>query len=145
MRSIEQLLKESRVYAERGNSQRASEQIQQAITLLEKGYRLKDDVHDLWKAFVDPASFPRRSATDLPFKQPTPPVQPHCQPGARTYNYNYKGLDIITATFLVFIVLKLSNVIDWAWWWVLAPLWGTFFLYATKVFINSLIRNIKNK
>lgn len=25
--------------------------------------------------------------------------------------------------FLVFLVLKLTHVIDWSWWWVTAPLW----------------------
>lgn len=25
--------------------------------------------------------------------------------------------------FLVFLVLKLTNVIDWSWWWVTSPLW----------------------
>lgn len=24
---------------------------------------------------------------------------------------------------IVFIVLKLTSVIHWSWWWVLAPLW----------------------
>jgi hypothetical protein len=24
---------------------------------------------------------------------------------------------------LVFVVLKLTHVIDWSWWWVLAPTW----------------------
>ena len=24
---------------------------------------------------------------------------------------------------IVFIVLKLCHVIDWSWWWVLAPFW----------------------
>lgn len=24
---------------------------------------------------------------------------------------------------IAFIVLKLTNVITWSWWWVLAPLW----------------------
>ena len=24
---------------------------------------------------------------------------------------------------VVFIVLKLCHVIDWSWWWVLAPFW----------------------
>ena len=24
---------------------------------------------------------------------------------------------------IVFIILKLTHVIDWSWWWVLAPLW----------------------
>lgn len=25
--------------------------------------------------------------------------------------------------FLVFLILKLCNVIAWSWWWVTAPLW----------------------
>lgn len=25
--------------------------------------------------------------------------------------------------FVVFLVLKLTDVIDWSWWWVTAPLW----------------------
>jgi len=28
-----------------------------------------------------------------------------------------------TALFLVFLVLKLTHVIAWSWWWVTAPLW----------------------
>lgn len=24
---------------------------------------------------------------------------------------------------IVFVVLKLTSVIDWSWWWVLSPLW----------------------
>lgn len=24
---------------------------------------------------------------------------------------------------IVFIILKLTNVIDWSWWWVTCPLW----------------------
>lgn len=29
-----------------------------------------------------------------------------------------------TFPFLVLLVLKLTHVIDWSWWWVCAPLWG---------------------
>ena len=25
--------------------------------------------------------------------------------------------------FIVFLVLKLTNTIDWSWWWITAPLW----------------------
>lgn len=25
---------------------------------------------------------------------------------------------------LVFITLRLCDVIDWSWWWVLAPMWA---------------------
>ena len=32
---------------------------------------------------------------------------------------NVDFLDLLTLTF---IVLKLCNVIDWSWWWVLSPI-----------------------
>jgi phosphoglycerol transferase MdoB-like AlkP superfamily enzyme len=25
--------------------------------------------------------------------------------------------------FITFLVLKLTKVIDWSWWWITAPLW----------------------
>ncbi len=31
--------------------------------------------------------------------------------------------------FLVFLVLKLTGVIAWSWWWVTAPLWVPFALW----------------
>lgn len=33
------------------------------------------------------------------------------------------GMSIGGVLFLIFLVLKLTNVIDWSWWWVTAPLW----------------------
>jgi hypothetical protein len=33
------------------------------------------------------------------------------------------GLGVGTVLFLIFMVLKLTNYIDWSWWWVTAPLW----------------------
>lgn len=30
-----------------------------------------------------------------------------------------------TLLFLLFLTLKLTNVIDWSWWWVTSPLWIT--------------------
>ena len=33
------------------------------------------------------------------------------------------GVGIGTTLFIVFLVLKLTDVIDWSWWWVTAPLW----------------------
>lgn len=44
------------------------------------------------------------------------------------------GLGFGTVLFLVFLVLKLTGVITWSWWWVTAPLWGAFALIAV-VFI----------
>lgn len=33
------------------------------------------------------------------------------------------SIDILMVLTIVFITLKLTNVIDWGWGWVLAPLW----------------------
>jgi hypothetical protein len=33
------------------------------------------------------------------------------------------GLGFTDLLLIVFIVLKLTNVINWSWWWVLSPLW----------------------
>jgi hypothetical protein len=35
-------------------------------------------------------------------------------------------LPLLPALFLIFLTLKLTNVIDWSWWLVTAPLWGGF-------------------
>lgn len=29
----------------------------------------------------------------------------------------------LTAVLAVFVALKLTNTIDWPWWWVLSPIW----------------------
>lgn len=44
---------------------------------------------------------------------------------------------------ITFIVLKLTGVIAWSWWWVLAPLWMGFVigLLALVAFIIVLIIN----
>lgn len=33
------------------------------------------------------------------------------------------GISFPTLLFIVFFILKLTNVIDWSWWWVASPLW----------------------
>ena len=33
------------------------------------------------------------------------------------------GTSFLNLLFLVFLVLKLTKVITWSWWWVTAPLW----------------------
>jgi hypothetical protein len=35
------------------------------------------------------------------------------------------GLSFTELLLIVFIVLKLTGVINWSWWWVLSPLWIT--------------------
>ena len=33
------------------------------------------------------------------------------------------GIGFFGLLTIVFITLKLCHVIDWSWWWVLAPVW----------------------
>lgn len=40
-----------------------------------------------------------------------------------TSSSNAGGIGLGGALFLVFLVLKLTDTIDWSWWWVTAPLW----------------------
>ena len=52
------------------------------------------------------------------------------------------GIGMTGLLQIAFIVLKLCKVIDWSWWWVLAPTWGTLALIALFAFIsvNNLLR-----
>ena len=34
------------------------------------------------------------------------------------------GIGFLGVLFIVFLVLKLTNQIDWSWWWVTCPFWG---------------------
>jgi len=36
------------------------------------------------------------------------------------------GIGFVGLLTIAFIVLKLTEVIDWSWWWVLSPLWISF-------------------
>lgn len=51
---------------------------------------------------------------------------------------NYKFLKNL---FLVFLTLKLIHQIDWSWWWVTAPLWGSLLLEI----LSQIIENHKSK
>ena len=48
---------------------------------------------------------------------------------------------IATILTIVFVVLKLTDVIDWSWWWVLSPLWINAILMVIILVIIELIDN----
>jgi len=52
------------------------------------------------------------------------------------------GLGIGMILFIVFLVLKLTNVIDWSWWWVTSPLWIPFVAAAVILGIVGVIAMI---
>ena len=39
-------------------------------------------------------------------------------------NSNSGGIGFLGLLAIVFITLKLTDVIDWSWWYVTMPLWG---------------------
>ena len=60
---------------------------------------------------------------------------------------NSEGIGLGTVVFIVFLVLKLTNVIDWSWWWVTAPLWipvllvvGVFLLILFIDFVAKILK-----
>lgn len=49
------------------------------------------------------------------------------------------GMGCLTVLGLIFIVLKLTDLIDWSWWWVLVPFWGPVALTVTVIVIVSIL------
>ena len=41
------------------------------------------------------------------------------------------------ALFIVFLVLKLCDVIAWSWWWVTAPLWIPLLILFIVLFLKG--------
>jgi hypothetical protein len=50
------------------------------------------------------------------------------------------GIGFAGMLTIAFIVLKLANVIDWSWWWVLSPLWISAIIGAIIVCLLILLR-----
>lgn len=46
------------------------------------------------------------------------------------------GLSLGMVIFIVFLILKLTNNIDWSWWWVTSPLWIPFLAFFVIFFIG---------
>lgn len=52
-------------------------------------------------------------------------------------NENYLGgLLINVILFVIFLILKLMEYIDWSWWWVTSPLWIVAILYIIIVILS---------
>jgi CBS domain containing-hemolysin-like protein len=49
------------------------------------------------------------------------------------------GMTLGGTLALIFVVLKLTGMINWSWIWVLSPIWISIFLFVVLVFILHLI------
>lgn len=49
------------------------------------------------------------------------------------------GSSLSNLLTVAFVVLKLTKVIDWSWWWVLSPLWIQFALWFILLIMAVLI------
>jgi len=54
------------------------------------------------------------------------------------------GIGFFGLLCIVFITLKLTEVIAWSWWWVLSPLWGPFALVIGGLMIFGLVYLLVN-
>ncbi len=52
------------------------------------------------------------------------------------------GSSLTSMLLVLFTTLKLTGVINWSWWWVLAPFWIPLSL---AVFILTIAKLIKNR
>ena len=66
------------------------------------------------------------------------------------------GFGLPITLFLIFLILKLTETIDWSWWWVTSPLWLPvaflvfFMILVTLIVIVAIVMGgnldeIKNK
>jgi hypothetical protein len=42
---------------------------------------------------------------------------------------------LVIWSFLLFVVLKLTDVLDWSWWWITSPLWIAVLINVFAVFM----------
>lgn len=52
------------------------------------------------------------------------------------------GIGFLGLLAIVFITLKLCNVINWSWWWVTSPLWGRVAVHFAIIAISLLVHAI---
>lgn len=69
---------------------------------------------------------------------------------SKTSTTSTSGIGFTGLLTIVFIVLKLTNVINWSWLWVLSPVWISFALVIAIILIGLgvtylIIKPIKNR
>jgi len=53
-------------------------------------------------------------------------------------------IGFFTALFLIFLILKLTDSIDWSWWWVFSPMWIALIIAGLIAIIGAIAFVIKD-
>ena len=61
------------------------------------------------------------------------------QSRSKTMSSSSSGISFTGALTILFIGLKLTNVITWSWWWVLSPLWISLSIAVVVIAIAIII------
>ena len=54
------------------------------------------------------------------------------------------GISFMGMLTILFTALKLTNYIDWSWWWVLSPMWLPLFVLLISAGLISVIKYVKS-
>jgi hypothetical protein len=52
------------------------------------------------------------------------------------------GVSLATVLVAIFVVLKLTHVIDWSWWWVFSPWWIGIAIFVAILAVIGLVAGI---
>ncbi|HRR06140.1 MAG TPA: hypothetical protein P5105_02550 [Victivallales bacterium] len=52
------------------------------------------------------------------------------------------GVSLATVLVAIFVVLKLTHVIDWSWWWVFSPWWIGIAIFAAILAVIGLVAGV---
>ena len=55
------------------------------------------------------------------------------------------GIGFLGALAILFIGLKLGDVIQWSWWWVLSPLWLPVAIFVSAFAVFVLLMSVFHK
>lgn len=50
-----------------------------------------------------------------------------------------RNIGLSTIVFIVLLILKLTNNINWSWWWVFAPIWTPVCIFVVIVLVLAFV------
>lgn len=52
------------------------------------------------------------------------------------------GVSLATVLVAIFVVLKLTHVIDWSWWWIFSPWWIGIAIFVAILAVIGLVAGV---